>query len=752
VTESVSPRGNAEGAEPAKFTTKIELDEQNRPVKVTDPLGHATKYVYDGNGNLKELTDARNHTTTYSYNADNQPATVKQPSGIVTETKYDGEGHVIAQIDGNKHETKYVRNILGQVKEVEDPLKRVTSKKYDLAGNLETLTDPAKRTTTYKYDAANHLTEVSYSDGKTHSVKYEYDADGNRTKMEDATGTSKYTYDQLDRLIESEDGHKDLVKYEYDLANQQTKITYPNGKAVTREYDNAGRLKKVTDWSEHSTTFAYDQDSELKTTTWPSNEDSSTYNEADQLTKTLMKKGGEELASLTYARDPDGQLESTTQKGLPGEETTAYTYDENNRLKAGGSVEYKYDGADNATKLGATTQTFNEGDELTEGTGVKYSYDAVGERSEQSPSGGPATSYGYDQAGDLTSVERKKEGETAEIKDSYGYDGNGLRVSQTISGTTSYVAWDVSGELPLLINDGTNSYIYGPAGLPVEQISGGGTVTYLHHDQQGSTRLLTSAAGAKEASFTYDAYGNQTGHTGTATTQLGYDGQYTSSDTGLLYLRARVYDPASAQFMSVDPLAPLTRAPYGYASQNPVNLADPNGLGCGFLDPGSCVADAVTTVGEGAERVGNVVAGAANTVTAGYSTQLLDAIGIEPNTCSAEFQVGGVLGYAGVLVPGVGEEEVVAEGIYVVRGAEETYVGQSANISRRLAEHVASGRFSQAEVDSADRIAVSGGRTAREIAEQEKIDELGGIKILGNARNPIGPARFGLMPEGYARP
>ena len=36
---------------------------------------------------------------------------------------------------------------------------------------------------------------------------------------------------------------------------------------------------------------------------------------------------------------------------------------------------------------------------------------------------------------------------------------------------------------------------------------------------------------------------------------LGYDAQYTSSDTGLIYLRARVYDPATAQFVTVDPLS-----------------------------------------------------------------------------------------------------------------------------------------------------------------------------------------------------
>jgi hypothetical protein len=41
----------------------------------------------------------------------------------------------------------------------------------------------------------------------------------------------------------------------------------------------------------------------------------------------------------------------------------------------------------------------------------------------------------------LTSAERPKEGETSEIKDTYAYNGENLRTSQTISGTTSYLAW-----------------------------------------------------------------------------------------------------------------------------------------------------------------------------------------------------------------------------------------------------------------------------------------------------------------------
>lgn len=54
-------------------------------------------------------------------------------------------------------------------------------------------------------------------------------------------------------------------------------------------------------------------------------------------------------------------------------------------------------------------------------------------------------------------------------------------------------------------------------------------------------------------------------------------GQYTSSDTGLIYLRARVYDPATAQFLSVDPMAAITRALYTYTNDNPLNYVDPSG-------------------------------------------------------------------------------------------------------------------------------------------------------------------------------
>jgi RHS repeat-associated protein len=104
----------------------------------------------------------------------------------------------------------------------------------------------------------------------------------------------------------------------------------------------------------------------------------------------------------------------------------------------------------------------------------------------------------------------------------------------------------------------------------IEQINNTtGTVTYLHHDQAGSTRLLTGPTGTVTGKCSYSAYGTPTCE-GTATTPLGYDGQYTSSDTGLIYMRARVYDPATAQFLTVDPGVSVTQAPYSYADDNPL--------------------------------------------------------------------------------------------------------------------------------------------------------------------------------------
>jgi RHS repeat-associated protein len=54
-----------------------------------------------------------------------------------------------------------------------------------------------------------------------------------------------------------------------------------------------------------------------------------------------------------------------------------------------------------------------------------------------------------------------------------------------------------------------------------------------------------------------------------------FAGQYADTETGLQYLRARYYDPSTAQFLSRDPLESLTGAPYSYLANNPLERHRP---------------------------------------------------------------------------------------------------------------------------------------------------------------------------------
>jgi RHS repeat-associated protein len=449
--------------------------------------------------------------------------------------------------------------------------------------------------------------------------------------MTDGTGTSTYAYDQLDRLTETSqettEHHQDTVGYAYNLNNEPERITYPNGHAVERTYDSAGRLKAVKDWLSNTTGFSYDPDSDLAATSFPSGTggeaDTYAYNDADQQSEAKMAKGTEMQASLAYTRDSNGQLTKTVSHGLPGGETTEYEYNEDEQLTKAGSTSYEYDPAANLTKIGTATNKYSAAEELTESGATGYAYNEDGERTEMTPASGPATTYGYDEAGDLTSVARPAEGSSPKIEDAYAYNGDGLRTAQTISGTTSYMTWDVAEGLPLLLTDGTDSYIYGPDGLPVEQVSSSGTVSYLHHDQQGSTRLLTSSSGEVVGKCSYSAYGSPDCE-GSASTPMGYDGQYTNADTGLVYLRAREYDPATGQFLTVDPFAAISGERYSYAEDDPIDKYDPSGR-CGIVCAVGVVAGGVAL----ATGVGEVVgAGAALGFAAGDLTAASFGFGI----------------------------------------------------------------------------------------------------------------------------
>jgi RHS repeat-associated protein len=101
---------------------------------------------------------------------------------------------------------------------------------------------------------------------------------------------------------------------------------------------------------------------------------------------------------------------------------------------------------------------------------------------------------------------------------------------------------------------------------------------WYHHDQLGSTRLVTNSTGVSQATYTFDAYGGLASSTGSVTNPFLFCGQYQDAESGIYYLRARYYDPVTGQFIQLDPALAATRQPFGYAAGNPLNLGDPTGL------------------------------------------------------------------------------------------------------------------------------------------------------------------------------
>jgi RHS repeat-associated protein len=506
---TVAPRGNVSGCNcAAQYTTTYgyldtisgRTNAFGDVASVTDALGHVTANHYDADRNLTSTNDGNGNPTTYVFDLANEKTDTRRTDGSDLHTDYFPDGTVQDQKDGKSSAiATYSYDTLARVISRTDAIGNATLFTYDGNGNELTQQDPGGSCntntgcTTMTYDVGNELTGIFFSDGVTPNVSsIIYDSDGQRLAMTDGTGSSQWAWDSLHRLTSFTDGRGDQVQHQYDLRGLVTQISYPGNLLVTRGYDNAGRWTSVQDWRGNTTNFGYDPDGNLTTKTLPLGTaivDSAAFNAAEQLTSLSDVKGvSTTLFAATYGRDNNGQV-STDSSLPPSVGSDRYT-NLNQLCYAGssnssacaappsGSQAYSYDVADNLTGNKGAAQTFNAADQLcwtiagtssnpcsSAPTGAtSYSYDTRGNRTMVTPASGTVTNLGYDQANHLTSW---SQGSTTAT---YAYNGDGLRMSKTVSGVTNPMTWDVGG-LPLLISDATFDYVYGPAGLPLEQVA-----------------------------------------------------------------------------------------------------------------------------------------------------------------------------------------------------------------------------------------------------------------------------------------
>jgi len=101
-------------------------------------------------------------------------------------------------------------------------------------------------------------------------------------------------------------------------------------------------------------------------------------------------------------------------------------------------------------------------------------------------------------------------------------------------------------------------------------------------DALNSVVNLTNNSGAVQARYQYDAWGNKRNEVGSSWNRFGFTGHEHDEETGLIYAKARFYDPDTGRFLGEDAwegdvMLPPSLHKYLYAYQNPTVYWDPDG-------------------------------------------------------------------------------------------------------------------------------------------------------------------------------
>ena len=143
---------------------------------------------------------------------------------------------------------------------------------------------------------------------------------------------------------------------------------------------------------------------------------------------------------------------------------------------------------------------------------------------------------------------------------------------------TSTFVYDTSlAPAPLLQVDGER-LVHGLG--PLYRVHANGSYDTLVRDGLGSVRAEVSGTGRLSNAYDYTAYGAL--RAATSLPLLGFAGEL-HDPSGLMYLRARWYDPGTGRFMTRDPFRGFVRSPisfngFAYANGRPTVLVDPIGL------------------------------------------------------------------------------------------------------------------------------------------------------------------------------
>jgi RHS repeat-associated protein len=538
---------------------------------VIDEKGLPTTYWHADSGATGEVMSDSFIGGPMQLEYDSSQNVVRRRSyGAIVDNTYDGLGRVLTIVGQDRYDTRRIAYEL----------------RYDengFVGKLTSVIEPT-RTVTYAYDAAGRLASESVSEAGL-----------------SAPLVTGYGYDAWGRIAQ---------------------LDYPSGLSITFERDTGGNTVRVRT-ADGSTVFA----DEIRH--WPGGPVSAfTFGSGEpfelalnhRYEPTALRSGP---LNLVFGMTPSGDI-GTVQDGAG---TATYAYDHVDRL-AGGASGMSVAAQYYPSPLGANTDrlkawgTFTSGN-LTTGKLLEYDYQTNTSLVAQKVNGTTtaAVCLRHDPLGRLVLVGTGRASgygmscvTDAEVKStaaSFRYDVQGRREARWLASTGewTYFVHAQSGELlsELRVVNGTwrpvRDYVW-LEGRPLAQIeygSGIARIYYVHADQLGTPRNLTSSERAVVWTAGLQPYGEVaeittpdpvTGQT--VVTNLRLPGQYDerlfaaagiSGLQGPYYNWNRWYLPGVGRYLELDPVAleggfnsGFGVDWYGYARQNPLSWTDADGL------------------------------------------------------------------------------------------------------------------------------------------------------------------------------
>ena len=563
-------------------------DALSRITEVLHPNGHMSTYKYDMLGNVVESQTPDAGTVKATYTPQGAIATRTTATGEVISYNYNFER--LQSVSYSYHPNDSVVYTYGDSLSADLQKGRLLSVKYPMGSEK------------YTYGTMGEVVETV------------------KSIVIDSTINKVHTY---------------TTKAEYDSWNRLQSMTYPDGEVVNYQYYPSGQLQSIIG-EKDGTRYPYLIETGYHVSGQTSyrklgnqSEHRYFYDHKDRLQMTTLHVNGQKISENSYSYD---KVDNITTINGNNNYYQRYTYDELNRLVRATGYDFSVV-AERPCSYDMTMQYNNMSSPVlftqivateTATTSVNNTYHYDASVQPNAPLQIGDTYYTYDAAGNPTSILNSEgkgkdlrwdaENRLRSISDSqeglhhaYAYDHTGERILKRYGSAqqASYNGKDVGtlfdfGESysayvsPYFVetNNGYTKHYYAGATRLVSKIGEGvyQDSTYISYgeeekdqyfyfqDHLGSSTYITTLTGEVAQYAAYTPYGELFREYRNVTPYK-FNGKELDVETGLYYYGARYYNPSTALWLGVDPLASKYPgvSPYVYCVSNPVKYVDPDG-------------------------------------------------------------------------------------------------------------------------------------------------------------------------------